>query len=125
MQESLKMKVHLITNTADPLATIAAAARLCYSPKDIIGVLEDAWDEEGPAGNRRVVKRCMDSGHTSVIEHASIVFGVEGMSRACSHQLVRHRIASYSQQSQRYVKFDKGAVDDLPIIVPPSIKPAL
>ena len=58
-------------------------------------------------------------GHHSVLEHVNITFGLEGMSRACSHQLVRHRIASYSQQSQRYVQFKDGSID---YVLPKSIK---
>ena len=50
---------------------------------------------------------CIRSGHQSVLEHCSFTFRVEGISRSCSHQIVRHRIASYSQQSQRYVKYDE------------------
>jgi thymidylate synthase (FAD) len=59
-------------------------------------------------------------GHHSVLEHVNMTFGLEGMSRACSHQLVRHRIASYSQQSQRYVKFNKH--NTLDYVLPKSIK---
>jgi len=58
-------------------------------------------------------------GHHSVLEHVNVTFGLEGMSRACSHQLVRHRIASYSQQSQRYVQFKDGSID---YVLPKSIK---
>lgn len=58
-------------------------------------------------------------GHHSVLEHVNVTFGLEGMSRSCSHQLVRHRIASYSQQSQRYVKFKDGSID---YVLPKSIE---
>jgi thymidylate synthase (FAD) len=61
----------------------------------------------------------LSSGHTSTIEHSSFTFAIEGISRACSHQLVRHRIASFSQQSQRYVDLSKKP---LPYIIPPEIK---
>lgn len=63
------------------------------------------------------LKRALESGHESIIEHIVLTFAVSGISRACSHQLVRHRIASYSQQSQRYVK-----VDGSDFIVPESVK---
>ena len=59
-----------------------------------------------PETAKRLIKRVTGYGHTSVIEHASFTFSVEGVSRAMTHQLVRHRIASYTQQSQRYVTYD-------------------
>ena len=65
----------------------------------------------------RLVGILVSSGHHSTLEHASFTFGVDGISRACSHQLVRHRLASYSQQSQRYVRFSDGEG----FIVPPKI----
>lgn len=64
-----------------------------------------------------LLAKILDLGHFSVLEHASFTFGIEGISRACSHQLVRHRIASYSQQSQRYV----AVKERFPAIIPPSI----
>lgn len=65
----------------------------------------------------KLVRLLVNSGHLSTFEHASFTFGVDGISRACSHQLVRHRLASYSQQSQRYVKFGEGSG----FVVPPKI----
>jgi thymidylate synthase (FAD) len=65
----------------------------------------------------RLVRGLVRSGHHSALEHASFTFAVDGISRACSHQLVRHRVASYSQQSQRYVRF----TSDEGFIVPPKI----
>lgn len=97
--------VTLIAHTPLPEQKIAAAAKLCYSPAKIETIL-DGLDEEKSAS---FVDMLSEIGHESPIEHASFTFGIEGISRACSHQLVRHRIASYSQQSQRYVdgnKFD-------------------
>lgn len=67
-----------------------------------------------------LIDAVINMGHHSVLEHVNMTFGLEGMSRACSHQLVRHRIASYSQQSQRYVKFNKGKIIDY--VLPKSIK---
>jgi thymidylate synthase (FAD) len=92
------MRVQLLTHTSDPEQVVAAAARLCYSDASISQLLERA-PEQAP----RLLRKILDLGHLSVLEHANFTFGVEGISRACSHQLVRHRIASYSQQSQRYV----------------------
>jgi thymidylate synthase (FAD) len=104
--------VSLLSHTPDPERVIAAAARLCYAP---IGAAELA---EGMSGEEveRLLKLILKSGHLSVCEHAVFTFAIEGISRACSHQLVRHRVASYSQQSQRYVKLNKP-----PIIVPPAV----
>ena len=92
------MRVQLLTHTSDPEQVVAAAARLCYSDASIGQLLERA-PEQAP----RLLRKILDLGHLSVLEHANFTFGIEGISRACSHQLVRHRIASYSQQSQRYV----------------------
>lgn len=94
------MRVYLLAHTPDPEKTIAMAAKLCYSPSDI-GELKELV--EG-ADQGQFINKIIGMGHNSVLEHANFTFGVEGISRATSHQLVRHRLASYSQQSQRYVK---------------------
>lgn len=93
------MKVTLLTNTPHPEAIIAAAAKLCYSNKTIEELAIDMSDDDAT----EFIDRLMSLGHESPIEHVTFTFGIEGISRACSHQLVRHRIASYSQKSQRYV----------------------
>lgn len=93
------MKVNLISHTPDPEKLAATAAKLCYSSSDI-GSLRDGLTEEK---TRSFIDMLVSVGHESVMEHVSFTFGIEGISRACSHQLVRHRIASYSQKSQRYV----------------------
>lgn len=93
------MRVQLIEYTQNPEAVVAAAAAQCYNP----GFAGDYYQPDiNEAGVKRI-KFCIEHGHTSVLEHASFTFAVEGISRACSHQLVRHRLASYSQQSQRYI----------------------
>ena len=107
------MKVSLLNYTPNPERTISLAARLCYS-NDNITALEDRLRD---ASQEIFLNKILKSGHHSVIEHASFTFGIEGISRATSHQLVRHRIASYSQQSQRYVEFKDG----LGYIIPPLI----
>jgi thymidylate synthase (FAD) len=107
------VKVTLLRYTDDPEMTVALASRLCYSPVGIAD-LEERWTREGAA---RLIGKIMKLGHFSVLEHASFTFGVEGISRAASHQLVRHRIASYSQQSQRYVK----AKEEFEYVLPGSI----
>ncbi|MDH7555640.1 MAG: FAD-dependent thymidylate synthase [Candidatus Methanosuratincola sp.] len=106
------MKVTLLTYTPDPERAAAAAARQCYSKFSATKAYGELTQEE----IKRLLRKIISSGHLSVLEHDSFTFVVEGISRACSHQLVRHRIASYSQQSQRYVKFD-----ELEFIIPDSI----
>lgn len=94
------MQVQLLNYTRNPEEMVAQAARLCYSAKTIkqieLSILEQKPD--------KIIEKIIKLGHYSVLEHASFTFGIEGLSRVTSHQLVRHRIASYSQKSQRYVK---------------------
>lgn len=94
------MRVALIQYTPDPENVVAAAARLCYS-SDPVPELLKRLDRETVG---KFVRKLRDMGHLSPFEHASFQFSIDGVSRALSHQLVRHRIASYSQRSQRYVK---------------------
>jgi len=108
-----KLKVKLLRHTPIPENIIAQAARLCYSKSEIEDLLERMSDEKC----QDLLKKLVDLGHESPIEHAYFTFGIEGISRACSHQLVRHRIASYSQQSQRYVDSK-----EFNYIIPPTIK---
>lgn len=107
------VKVILLEHTPEPERLVAAAARLCYSPKGAAELLEDFTPDKVES----FVRKLVSLGHESPMEHVSFTFGIEGISRACSHQLVRHRVgASYSQKSQRYVKekqFD--------YVVPPKI----
>lgn len=107
-------RVSLLRHTPDPERTVALAARLCYSDTDIEALRERLDD----AACERLLRRIIRLGHLSVLEHASFTFGIEGISRATSHQLVRHRIASYSQQSQRYVAFR----EEFDYIIPPTIR---
>lgn len=95
------MQVTLLNWPHEVESVIAAAARTCYSPnktKDIIEKVNEKRNE-----NNAFVKHLREMGHESPLEHASFTFGIDGVSRALTHQLVRHRIASFSQQSQRYV----------------------
>lgn len=94
------MNVKLLANTPNPEAVIASAARLCYSSATIDDLMRKSEDKDK---TREYIDMLMSLGHESPIEHVSFTFGIEGISRACSLQLVRHRIASYSQKSQRYV----------------------
>lgn len=109
-----KLKVILLKHTPNPEETVAMAAKLCYSPSDISDLKEKIETKDQKA----FVEKLMKMGHMSPIEHASFTFAVEGISRACSHQLVRHRLASYSQQSQRYVSETAG----FDYVLPPVIK---
>lgn len=107
------MRVALISHTQDPEYTVATAIRLCYSASDI-GRIREGLDADEV---KRLIRKVLELGHFSVLEHASFTFGIEGISRACSHQLVRHRMASFSQQSQRYVK-----MTGFEFSIPPSIE---
>ncbi|GAB4333050.1 MAG: FAD-dependent thymidylate synthase [Candidatus Abyssubacteria bacterium] len=93
-------KVRLLHYTDEPERTVALAAKLCYSPATI----DNLGERIGRSEVRQFLRKLLDMGHLSPFEHASFTFGIEGISRVTSHQLVRHRIASYSQQSQRYVE---------------------
>ncbi len=106
-------KVTLLAHTPNPEATVAASAKLCYSTSTIDDIREGLTPEKTAA----FVDMLAEIGHESPIEHVSFTFGVEGISRACSHQLVRHRIASYSQKSQRYVS--EGSFE---YITPPEVE---
>lgn len=102
------MEVRLVAHTPNPDQVCDMAARTCTSSE---------CPELSTAVNRiRALEHALASGHESVAEHAVFTFQVEGISRACSHQLVRHRLASYSQQSQRYVNM--GGFE---YVTPPSI----
>jgi len=108
------VKVTLIAHTPGPDRLAAVAARVCYSHQGAEEIIESI---ENNTIERRV-KVCVEKGHHSVLEHAVFTFSIEGISRVTSHQLVRHRIASYSQQSQRYVKM-KG--EEPEYVTPPSV----
>mgnify|MGYP002569392599 CR=1 FL=1 len=106
------MMVKLVRHTPEPERTVAMSARLCYSPIGAAQLEEKISDEQ--AAN--LVRKLVSMGHLSTLEHVTFTFAIEGVSRVLTHQLVRHRIASYSQQSQRYVK-----EHDFETIVPASI----
>ena len=93
------MNVTLIEHTPNPEHTVAFAARLCYSPTSI----DKLREKMATSDIESFLDKIMSLGHHSVLEHASFTFGIEGISRVTTHQMVRHRIASFSQQSQRYV----------------------
>ena len=97
------MKVKILSHTPNPELVVASAAKLCYSPVGVEEIQEKLTEEN----IEKFVSMLASIGHHSPLEHCTFTFAIEGISRACSHQLVRHRIASYSQQSQRYVNLDK------------------
>lgn len=107
------MKVTLIAHTPDPEKIVASAAKLCYSDTGLDTMME-GLDEEKAAG---FVEMLASIGHESPIEHVSFTFGIEGVSRTLLAQITRHRIASFSVQSQRYVK-----KSEFVYITPPEIE---
>lgn len=107
------VEVKLLRYTPEGEKLIAAAAKLCYSPAGIADIDENLDGNEVES----FLSLLMDLNHESPMEHISFTFGVEGVSRTLTHQLVRHRIASFSQQSQRYVKLKQ-----FEYIVPPAIE---
>lgn len=107
------MLVNLIAHTNDPEKTIAAAAKLCYSDADVQTLLDGLTPEKTAA----FLQRLSDVGHASPIEHASFTFGIEGVSRTFLAQVTRHRIASFSVQSQRYVR-----LEDFRYVIPSQIE---
>jgi thymidylate synthase (FAD) len=107
------MRVQLINYTPTPDKTCAAAALGCHSELDSCEIIAELSDIKV----KNILKKTINSGHHSVIEHANFTFCISGVSRALTHQLVRHRIASFSQQSQRYVKLSTPT-----FVTPPAIE---
>ena len=112
LQEGKKMKVELLAYTPDADKLVAAAAKLCYAKSDIDTLMNKLTPEKVES----FLDMLSELGHESPVEHASFTFGIEGVSRALLAQITRHRIASFSVQSQRYV--DKSGFD---YIIPPAI----
>ena len=107
------MTVRLIAHTPEPEKVVAAAAKLCYSDAHITDLLDGLTEEK----TAKFLTMLSDLGHASPIEHASFTFGIEGVSRTLLAQITRHRIASFSVQSQRYVR-----LDDFHYVIPPEIE---
>lgn len=114
MAEQKNLKVILIRYTPCPEETVALAAKLCYSKATIENLKEKISQKDQSA----FIEKLMNMGHESVLEHISFTFGIEGVSRVLLAQLTRHRIASFSVQSQRYVSYENG----FGYIIPESIK---
>jgi len=108
-----KMHVELLQYTPEPEKLIAAAAKLCYSSSNIDDIMSGLDKEKTDS----FLKMLLDLGHESPIEHVSFTFGIEGVSRSLLAQLTRHRLASYSVKSQRYVK--EGQFE---YVIPPEIE---
>lgn len=108
-----EMKVALVRHTLSPEEVVALGARLCYSRARVDDLLERVSSRD----QTDFVNRIMSMGHDSVLEHASFTFGIEGVSRVLLAQITRHRLASFSVQSQRYVSYENG----FGYIVPPKI----
>lgn len=108
------LSVTLLNHTPMPEEMCAMSARLCYSKADI----QELKHKVSQTDQSRFLGIIMDSGHHSVLEHVSFTFGVEGVSRALLAQLTRHRLASFSVQSQRYVNYEEG----VGYILPPNIR---
>lgn len=107
--------VNLISKPDNMLKTVYTACRTCYSADYPINIY-NSTDDEGKM--LKLIERVISSGHYSTIEHIQVTFAISNVSRACTHQLVRHRHMSFSQKSQRYVK-EKG---DFDYIIPPTIE---
>jgi len=110
----VNLNVRLLEKTENAVALIYAACRQCYSQKFAGELFDEKADDAVKQAD--FIRRVVASGHESPLEHAKFTFAIEGVSRALTHQLVRHRIASFSQQSQRYVR-----ETNFDYIVPPSI----
>ena len=109
-----EMKVALVRHTLNPEEVVALGARLCYSKARVDDLLERVEAKDQTA----FVHKIMGMGHDSVLEHATFTFGIEGVSRVLLAQITRHRLASFSVQSQRYVSYESG----FGYIVPPKIE---
>jgi thymidylate synthase (FAD) len=106
------MDVKLLTHTPEPDRVVATAARLCYSPQ----AAAEVWTGFTPEKQGEFITKLTSYGHYSPFEHVSFTLAIAGVSRSLSHQLVRHRIASYSQRSQRYI--NEGAFQ---VVIPPTV----
>lgn len=107
------LQVSLIAYTPEPERVVAAAAKLCYSRVGATHLLDGLTEEK----SAHFLHMLNDLGHASPVEHASFTFAIEGVSRSLLAQITRHRLASYSVQSQRYVR-----LDDFQFVIPPEVE---
>lgn len=105
------MNVTLLAHTPNPERLVATAARLCYSADDVATIMDEMCDFDA----EKQIKLLQSIGHESPIEHVSFTFAIEGVSRSLLAQITRHRLASFSVRSQRYVKMDED------VVIPPEI----
>lgn len=115
MNSETTLKVTLLSHTPNPDEVIASAAKLCYSSKPVSEIVDKTKSNKEETA--KFIERLSELHHGSPFEHVSFTFAIEGVSRALTHQLVRHRIASYSQKSQRYV-----TENQFEFVIPDSIK---
>ena len=101
------MNVTIMGATPAPIAVISLAAGNCYGKHDV---------------SEKRIRNCVKAGHTSILEHASVTFSIEGVSRACMAQLTRHRMASFCIESQRYCKYDRDFFYGSWYVTPPAFK---
>lgn len=106
------LKVKLVAHTPNPEKVVASAAKLCYAGCSIDELMNNLDEKK----SKEFVKKLSSMGHESPIEHVSFTFAIEGVSRALLAQITRHRIASFSVQSQRYVR-----MDDFKYVIPPAV----
>jgi thymidylate synthase (FAD) len=111
--QACQLKVELLSHTPNPEETVALGARICYAPID----LEALQAKVANSDQKNFIAGVIQSGHLSVLEHASFTFGIEGVSRTLLAEVTRHRIASFSVQSQRYVSMESG----FDYVIPPAI----
>jgi thymidylate synthase (FAD) len=110
------MEVKLLSYTLNPKKVIYSAARQCYSKISAYKIYTDQ-EKLDPEKLKKFISHLVKRGHLSPLEHVNFTYSATGISRVCTHQLVRHRIASYSQQSQRYV-----SMDDFQYVIPKAVK---
>ena len=110
----VKMHCELIRHTLSPEEMVAMGARLCYSGAHVNDLLQRITEKDQTA----FVEKILGMGHESVLEHASFTFALEGVSRTLLAQITRHRLASFSVQSQRYVSYETG----VGYVIPPRIE---
>ncbi|MGI5877505.1 MAG: FAD-dependent thymidylate synthase [Christensenellales bacterium] len=115
---AVKSQVELLRYTAQPEEIVAMGARLCYSDADIETLRQGVSRRD----QGRYIEKLVDMGHLSPIEHASFTFGIEGVSRSLLAQITRHRIASFSVKSQRYVGAVGKGGDTFNYVVPAGVK---
>lgn len=108
------MNVRLVQYTPLCDAAVALGGKMCYSDADLDDMIQGVTDKD----NSAMIRRIIESGHESVLEHVSFTFAISGVSRALLAQITRHRMASFSVRSQRYVNYDKG----FNYVIPPAIK---